>query len=51
LEAKIVIGQLLGRTSGIAAAETGRWLSSLLVRRLERLQLVCDRSAVRARLD
>jgi cytochrome P450 family 144 len=42
LEAKIVIGQLLGRTSGIAAAETGRWLSSLLVRRLERLQLVCD---------
>jgi cytochrome P450 len=42
LEAKIVIDQLLQRTSAIAAAETGRWLSSLLVRRLERLQLVCN---------
>ena len=42
LEAKIVIGGLLQRTSAIAAAETGRWLSSLLVRRLEVLRLVCD---------
>ncbi|MGO9158409.1 cytochrome P450 [Mycobacterium sp.] len=39
LEAKIVLGQLLERTSNIEAAETGRWLPSLLVRRLERLQL------------
>jgi cytochrome P450 family 144 len=42
LEAKVVIEQLLERTSGITAAETGRWLSSLLVRRLECLQLICD---------
>lgn len=39
LEAKIVIGQLLERTSSISAAETGKWLPSLLVRRLEHLQL------------
>lgn len=39
LEAKIVIGQLLKRTSAISAADTGRWLPSLLVRRLERLEL------------
>lgn len=39
LEARIVIGQLLERTSAIEAAEIGRWLPSLLVRRLERLQL------------
>jgi cytochrome P450 len=39
LEARIVIGQLLERTSTIEAAEVGRWLPSLLVRRLERLQL------------
>jgi cytochrome P450 len=42
LEAQIVIGQLVERTSHIEAAETGRWLPSLLVRRLERLQLACD---------
>ncbi len=42
LEARVVLGQLLERTSAIAAAETGRWLSSLLVRRLERLQLLCE---------
>ena len=42
LEAQIVLGQLLERTSKIEAAETGRWLPSLLVRRLERLQLVCE---------
>ncbi len=39
LEAQIVIGQLLDRTSSIDAADVGRWLPSLLVRRLERLQL------------
>jgi cytochrome P450 family 144 len=39
LEARIVIGELLNRTSHIEAAETGRWSPSLLVRRLERLQL------------
>ena len=39
LEARFVIGELLRRTSWIEAAETGRWLPSLLVRRLERLQL------------
>ncbi|WP_006245794.1 cytochrome P450 [Mycolicibacterium tusciae] len=39
LEAKIVIGELLERTSHIEASDTGRWLPSLLVRRLERLEL------------
>lgn len=42
LEARIVLGQLLERTSKIEAVETGRWLPSLLVRRLERLQLACE---------
>ncbi|BBY18116.1 cytochrome P450 [Mycolicibacterium litorale] len=42
LEAKIMVGQLLERTSNIEATETGRWLPSLLVRRLERLELGCD---------
>jgi cytochrome P450 family 144 len=42
LEAKIVLGQLLERTSKIDAAEIGRWLPSLLVRRLERLELACQ---------
>ena len=42
LEAKIVLGQLLERTSHIHAADTGRWLPSLLVRRLEHLQLDCE---------
>jgi cytochrome P450 family 144 len=42
LEAKTVLGQLLERTSNIEAAETGRWLPSLLVRRLERLALACE---------
>jgi cytochrome P450 len=41
LEARIVLGQLLERTSKIEAAETGRWLPSLLVRRLEYLELIC----------
>jgi cytochrome P450 len=39
LEAQIVLSQLLERTSNIEAAETGQWLPSLLVRRLERLEL------------
>lgn len=39
LEARIVIGQLLERTTNVEAADTGRWLPSLLVRRLERLDL------------
>jgi cytochrome P450 family 144 len=39
LEAKIAISQLLDRTTWIEAADTGRWLPSLLVRRLERLEL------------
>jgi len=42
LEAQIVLLQLLDRTSRIAAADTGRWLPSLLVRRLERLELACE---------
>jgi cytochrome P450 family 144 len=42
LEAKIVLGQLLERTSKIEAAETGRWLPSLLVRRLEHLTLAVE---------
>ena len=39
LEANIVLGQLLERTSNVIAADVGRWLPSLLVRRLERLEL------------
>lgn len=39
LEAKIVLRLLLDRTSTIAQADVGRWLPSLLVRRLERLEL------------
>ena len=39
LEARIVIGELLKRTSHIEATDTGRWLPSLLLRRLERLEL------------
>jgi cytochrome P450 len=39
LEARIVIEQLLDRTSAIDAVGVGRWLPSLLVRRLERLEL------------
>lgn len=39
LEAQIVIGHLLERTSSIAATDIGPWLPSLLVRRLERLEL------------
>jgi cytochrome P450 len=39
LEATVVLRQLLDRTVEIDAADVGRWLPSLLVRRLERLEL------------
>ncbi|MEB3031474.1 cytochrome P450 [[Mycobacterium] nativiensis] len=39
LEARIVIVELLARTSHVGIAEAGRWLPSLLVRRLEHLEL------------
>lgn len=39
MEARIVIGQLLQRTTWLEASETGRWLPSLLVRRLEKLEI------------
>ena len=39
LEATIVLGQLLERTSKVMAADVGKWLPSLLVRRLEHLLL------------
>jgi cytochrome P450 family 144 len=39
LEAQIVLRLLLERTSTIRAADVGRWLPSILVRRLERLEL------------
>ncbi len=39
LEAMIVLRLLLDRTSEIRATDVGRWLPSILVRRLERLEL------------
>jgi cytochrome P450 family 144 len=39
LEARIVLGMLLERTSWIEAADVGDWLPSILVRRREHLQL------------
>jgi cytochrome P450 len=39
LEARILIGLLLERTTHFEAIDTGRWLPSLLSRRLERLEL------------
>jgi cytochrome P450 family 144 len=39
LEAQIVLRMLLDRTSVIEAADVGPWLPSILVRRLERLEL------------
>lgn len=42
LEGQLVLSHLLEHTSKIGAAETGRWLPSLLVRRLERLHLACE---------
>jgi cytochrome P450 len=41
LEAKIVIGSLLERTSTVSVVQSTRWLPSLLVRRLEHLELAC----------
>jgi cytochrome P450 family 144 len=40
LEARIVLRMLLDRTSVIEMAGVERWLPSVLVRRLERLELV-----------
>ncbi|HXS87618.1 MAG TPA: cytochrome P450, partial [Mycobacterium sp.] len=39
LETRIVLRQLLDRTTEIDVVEAGRWLPSLLVRRLEHLEL------------
>ena len=39
LEARIVLRMLLEQTTWIEAAEVGQWLPSILVRRLERLEL------------
>jgi cytochrome P450 len=39
LEARVVLQTLLEQTTWIEAAEVGRWLPSILVRRLERLEL------------
>ena len=39
LEAQIVLRLLLDRTSAIEAVDVGQWLPSILVRRLERLEL------------
>lgn len=39
LEARIVLRLLLDRTSVIEAADVGGWLPSILVRRIERLEL------------
>lgn len=42
LEAKIVIGELLRRTTTVTADDIGEWLPSLLVRRLARLDLAIE---------
>lgn len=39
LEARIVLESVIARTKWIDAVDTGRWLPSILVRRLERLRL------------
>jgi cytochrome P450 len=39
LEAQIALRMLLEQTTWIEAADVGQWLPSILVRRLERLQL------------
>jgi cytochrome P450 family 144 len=41
LEARIVLGQVLSQTTHVSVAHAARWLPSLLVRRLERLELSC----------
>jgi len=40
LEARVVLRMLLERTTWIEAGDVGHWLPSVLVRRLERLELV-----------
>ena len=40
LEARIVLGALLKRTSWITAGDVGAWVPSVLVRRLESLELI-----------
>jgi cytochrome P450 family 144 len=42
LEAQIVLRMLLERTSVIESADVGQWLPSILVRRLERLELAVE---------
>lgn len=42
LEAMVVIRELLERTAVVEAVGTGRWLPSLLVRRLEHLELTLE---------
>jgi cytochrome P450 len=42
LEARIVLRLLLDRTSVIEATDVGQWLPSILVRRLERLELAVE---------
>lgn len=42
LEATVVLGQLLERTANFTATDIGDWLPSLLVRRLQHLQLAYE---------
>ena len=42
LEAQVVLRMLLQQTTWIEAADVGQWLPSILVRRLERLELKVD---------
>jgi len=42
MEATVVLRRLLERTTAIDVADVGRWLPSLLVRRLEKLELTVD---------
>jgi hypothetical protein len=44
VEARMVLGALLTRTSNVTATDVGPWLPSLLVRRLERLELAATLS-------
>jgi cytochrome P450 family 144 len=44
LEAHVVLGMLLQRTTWIEAADVGEWLPSILVRRRERLSLAVSRT-------
>jgi cytochrome P450 len=42
MEARIVLGTLLDRTTQIEAVDTVRWVPSILVRRLESLELAVE---------